>query len=194
MSVRTAASVIIELIELASMGGNLMLNISPRGDGSIPQEQQQALLAIGEWLKHNGDAIYDARPWRLMGEGPGILAEPPPDWKGGSTADQSTAIKDDPGTVRAPHPGSDATFRYTVANHSLYALGLRYPTAGNATLLSLSTKHARVERVTLLGASAQPVPFKQTGEALVVSLPSAPPIGNMPYAMRIEGRAGLAPA
>jgi alpha-L-fucosidase len=191
MSVRTAASVVTELIELASQGGNLMLNISPRGDGSIPDEQQKSLLATGRWLERNGEAIYDARPWRRMGEGPGVPTEPPPDWKGGSTADQSTAIKEDPGTPRTRTQVTEATFRFTTAGGNLYALGLRYPGSGSAMLTSLSTKDARAERVTLLGPSAQPVPFKQTAEGLVVTLPPAAPIANMPYALRIEGTQGL---
>ena len=70
MSIRPAA-IITELIEHASTGGNLMLNVSPMGDGSIPENQQTVLRAIGEWLKSNGEAIYDSRPWRIPGEGPG---------------------------------------------------------------------------------------------------------------------------
>jgi alpha-L-fucosidase len=33
------------------------------GDGSIPETQQQTLLAIGEWLNSNGEGIYGSRPW-----------------------------------------------------------------------------------------------------------------------------------
>ncbi len=58
-----------ELIEIASMGGNLLLNISPMGDGSIPEAQQQVLLAVGEWLKVNGEGIYGIVPWTRMAKG-----------------------------------------------------------------------------------------------------------------------------
>jgi alpha-L-fucosidase len=40
-----------------------MLNISPMADGTIPQDQQDVLVKIGEWLKTNGEAIYNTRPW-----------------------------------------------------------------------------------------------------------------------------------
>jgi alpha-L-fucosidase len=178
-----------ELIEHASTGGNLMLNVSPRGDGSIPDEQQTILLAIGEWLRANGEGIYDSRPWRIPGEGPGTPSEVPPDWKGGSTADQSNAIKDGP----APRVQiTEASFRFTTVNGKLYAFGYRYPAAGSASVKSLSSNSAKIERVTLLGPSPQPVTFKQTSDALVVALPVAAPIAGMPYMLRIEGSRSLA--
>lgn len=188
---RSAASVVGELMELASMGGNLMLNVSPMGDGSIPEAQQKALLAVGEWLKANGEGIYDSRPWRVMGEGPGVPTACPPEWKGGSTADQSTAIRDDPGTPRARNEITEANFRFTTVNGKLYAFGYKYPLAGSASIKSLSSNMAKVERVTLLGTSAQTLSFKQTAEALIVTLPPTAPIAGMPYTLRIEGSQGL---
>jgi alpha-L-fucosidase len=165
-----------------------MLNISPRGDGSIPDEQQKILLSIGEWLKSNGEGIYDSRSWRVMGEGPGIPAECPPDWRGGSTADQTNAIKDGPGQrVQI----TEANFRFTTANANLYAFGFRYPSGGAATIKSLSNNSAKVERVTLLGPTPTPLTFTQTAEALVVTMPTTPPSTGMPYALRIEGSQGL---
>ncbi len=46
------------LIDIASKGGNYLLNIGPKGDGSVPPESVQALNAIGTWMKVNGEAIY----------------------------------------------------------------------------------------------------------------------------------------
>ena len=82
MTYRSAENLLHELIELSSQGGNLLLNISPRGDGSIPEAQQTTLLAIGEWLKSNGEGIYGSRPWgsggqSRYGEGPNVPDEPP---------------------------------------------------------------------------------------------------------------------
>jgi alpha-L-fucosidase len=125
-----------------------------------------------------------------MGEGPTIPASVPPDWKGGSTADQTTAIKEDPGSQRPRVQMTEATFRFTAANGALYAWGMRFPAGGAATIRSLSTKDARVEKVTLLGA-AQPVPFKQSADGLVVTLPAKAPIEGMPYGLKIEGSEGL---
>jgi alpha-L-fucosidase len=50
-----------DLVDIVSKNGALLLNIGPRADGTIPQEDQQILLAIGKWLKVNGEAIYGTR-------------------------------------------------------------------------------------------------------------------------------------
>ena len=188
MTYRTAGSLVTELIEMASMGGNLLLNISPMGDGSIPEAQQKILLAVGEWLKANGEGIYGSRAWLVMGEGPGIPKECPPDWKGGSTADTTTAIKGGRPKVSL----TEANFRFTAGADALYAFGYKYP-AGEATIRSLGTGAAKVEKVTLLGPAAVPVTFRQTAEGLVVTLPAGPPPSGagLPYGLRIEGSRGL---
>lgn len=46
------------LIKCASGGGNFLLDVGPNAKGAIPQPQVDRLLAIGKWLKVNGDAIY----------------------------------------------------------------------------------------------------------------------------------------
>lgn len=46
------------LVEVASRGGNFLLNVGPQPDGQIQPEFQQRLKAIGDWLTLNGDAIY----------------------------------------------------------------------------------------------------------------------------------------
>ena len=53
-----AATLIRNLIDIASKGGNYLLNIGPKGDGSVPAESAEAMKAIGEWMKVNGEAIY----------------------------------------------------------------------------------------------------------------------------------------
>ena len=59
----SAREVVHLLIEVVSKNGNLLLNIGPKADGSIPELQKKALLATGDWLRKNGDAIYGTRPW-----------------------------------------------------------------------------------------------------------------------------------
>ena len=46
------------LIQVVSGGGNYLLNIGPRGDGSVVEFEKEVLLGIGEWLDVNGEAIY----------------------------------------------------------------------------------------------------------------------------------------
>lgn len=51
-------TLIRNLIDIASKGGNYLLNIGPTGDGSVPRESVQAMEAIGAWMKKNSEAIY----------------------------------------------------------------------------------------------------------------------------------------
>ena len=55
---KSARTVVRRLVEIAGKGGNYLLNIGPRGDGSIPQPTLEVLAAVGEWLRRNGESVY----------------------------------------------------------------------------------------------------------------------------------------
>jgi alpha-L-fucosidase len=62
--------VIDQLVDIVGKNGNLLQNIGPRSDGTIPLEVQQVLREVGAWLKINGESIYGTWPWKTYGEGP----------------------------------------------------------------------------------------------------------------------------
>ncbi|MEQ4574967.1 MAG: alpha-L-fucosidase [Gammaproteobacteria bacterium] len=152
------------LADVVSKNGNLLLNIGPRADGSIPDTERDILLAIGKWLKTNGEAIYDSRPWRTYGEGPTEVA-------GGSFQDTKTK------------PYTPEDFRFTVRDGALYAIELGWPRDGKAVIRSLKPADG-VRAVTLL-ADGRKVPFEQRDDGLHLRLP-AKPVGEHAWAYRIE--------
>lgn len=61
-------TLIRNLIDIASKGGNYLLNIGPKGDGSVPEESVKSMQAIGAWMKTNGASIYGttASPFKKL--------------------------------------------------------------------------------------------------------------------------------
>ena len=55
---KSAEQMIRMLCDIASKGGNLLLNVGPQANGQIPQESIDRLMRIGRWMETNGDAIY----------------------------------------------------------------------------------------------------------------------------------------
>ncbi len=166
--------VVQQLIDIVSKNGNLLLNIGPRSDGTIPDEVQRVLLDVGEWLNTNGEAIYGTRPWRTYGEGPTKVAA-------GSFHDTDTANY------------TPEDFRFTTKGDVLYAIGLAWPGAGEALIhsLALTLGGKRVQSVSLVGSETK-VQFSQGPEGLRVVLPNLAPLPTLAspakyaYALRVR--------
>jgi alpha-L-fucosidase len=65
----TAEEIVKLLVDVVSKNGNLLLNVGPKADGSLPEIQVERLLEVGQWLKINGEAIYGSHPWIIAGKG-----------------------------------------------------------------------------------------------------------------------------
>ena len=158
-----------QLIDIVSKNGNLLLNIGPRSDGTIPEEVQRVLLEVGKWLKVNGEAIYGTRPWKVYGEGPTKVAE-------GAFHDTETQ----------PYTAED--FRFTQKNGTLYAIQLRWPANGEAVIHTLTPARLdagqSVQSTQLLGSEGN-LSFEQLPDGLHVHLPQQP-TGKYAYAIRIH--------
>ncbi len=158
--------IVHQLIDIVSKNGNLLLNIGPKSDGTIPEQVQQVLLGVGGWLDVNGEAIYGTRPWRIYGEGP---------TKAAAGAFHDTDVTN--------YTSDD--FRFTTKGGALYVIGLSWPGNGEAVVRSLASAVGgeRVKGVSLLGSGAK-VQFDQQGDGLHVKLPGQPP-SKYAYVLRV---------
>jgi alpha-L-fucosidase len=64
---KSEAHLIRTLVEVASRGGNFLLNVGPSPEGTIQPEFRERLFAIGKWLDHNGDSIYGSTYGPIQG-------------------------------------------------------------------------------------------------------------------------------
>jgi alpha-L-fucosidase len=154
------------LIDIVSKNGNLLLNIGPKSDGTIPEQVQQVLLDVGSWLNINGEAIYGTRPWRIYGEGP---------TKAAAGAFHDTDVTN--------YTSED--FRFTTRGGALYVVGLKWPSNSEAVVRSLASAvgSERVKSVSLVGSDAK-VQFEQRCDGLHVKLPGEPS-AKYAYVMRV---------
>lgn len=173
MTCFTKTQLIHRLVDLVSKNGNLLLNISPKVDGTIPQDQLDILSAFGTFLKQMGTAIYNTRAWKVYGEGPTKM--------GG-------------GSFVSPVEGTAADVRYTASKDgdAVYAILLGWPGNGKqVTLASVTTSRLAVGngKVFLFGptgGSPITLPFTQDGSGLHITLPSTQPYTAIAYAMKIS--------
>ena len=164
MDYKTSASLIHDLVDIVSKNGALLLNIGPKSDGTIPDEDQRILREIGDWLTINGEAIYGTRPWKAFGEGPTKV-------KSGSFTD----------TNREPFTSDD--IRFTQKDRALYATVLAEATEIRIRSLgsSLGLEPRTVTRVTAL--SGAPVEWERTQDALVVKVAAQ---GVAAFSLKVE--------
>ncbi len=66
---KTPRQIICDLTDIVSKNGMLLLNVGPKSDGTITDEETHVLLEIGKWLKKNGEGIYSTTFWLQFGEG-----------------------------------------------------------------------------------------------------------------------------
>lgn len=169
-------------LDRISKNGNLLLNISPRADGSIPQEQKDILLAMGAWLRKYGEAVYATRAWEQYGEGPTKM--------GGAH-----------GQMGPPSEGTASDVRYTRSkdNTTLYAILLGWEQGQDEVILkSLSSERIdgqQPKSVQLINGRAGqylPLVFKQDAKGLTVRLPERV-FEELAYVLKINFEDGIGP-
>lgn len=153
---KTPYEILCYLIDVVSKNGNLLLNVGPKSDGTIAEEDTRILKEIGAWLKINGEAVYNSKPWRIPAEGPTKEAEGK-----FSEGQQSSYTSED--------------FRFTAGHGCIYATCLSYPENGKLAIRALAKSEDAngtafqgvLTNVEILGYD-KPVSYEQTTEGLIV--------------------------
>ena len=165
---KTAQSIICDLVDVVSKNGALLLNVGPRADGTIPDEDAALLRAVGKWLSVNGDAIYDTHPWRVSGEGPTEVPE-------GMFSD----------TNRSEYTSED--IRYTMRGQYIYATVLKWPEDGIVRLKEMGHASKRfrsdIEETEILGYGVSPKVERRDALEITAKLEL---IDDMPVVIRFK--------
>jgi alpha-L-fucosidase len=154
------------LLENVSKGGNFLLNVGPDGTGTIPPKSVENLVAVGEWLKVNGDAIYGTKPWKVTHEGPTGIAI------------KGTEHRDKHGFKLDVTPED---FWFTKKGDTLYAIAMTRPEGSTISIKSL--KGLPISGIKVLGESGNAQWVEKT-DAVEITLPSLETKG-VGYALEI---------
>ncbi|WP_157208944.1 alpha-L-fucosidase [Mariniflexile maritimum] len=161
---KTANQLIDDLVDIVSKNGNLLLNVGPKSDGTIPEDQKEILLQIGNWLSINGDAIYDTKYWKTFGEGPTEVK------KGHHSEGQNKDFT-----------GQD--IRFTKKGNKLYAIMMAWPENNSVLIKSVKSSENKVSNVKMLG-SDEILKWSQNNKGLSVEMPSKKP-GNFAFVLEL---------
>ncbi len=66
---KSVTTIVHNLIKIRAKGGNYLLNVGPKADGSLPDAQVRILHELGRWMDRNAEAIHGTRPWKTSREG-----------------------------------------------------------------------------------------------------------------------------
>jgi alpha-L-fucosidase len=167
--IKPARELVHTLVDIVSKNGNLLLNISPRADGVIPEAQKASLLGMGKWLRANGEAIYGTRPFAVYGEGPKRLA----------TSGHFVQMS---GEYTAEN------FRFTTRGSTIYAIQMGWPGGDKDVMIrSLGTDSIaglEISNVSIID-SPQEISWKLTEAGLLLTTPTMAP-NEIAICYRIE--------
>lgn len=163
LDIKATPDVLHVLIDIVSKNGVLLLNISPKADGTIPQNQKEVLLGIGEWLDKYGEAIYGTRPWYTFGEGP--------------TKEPEGHFRNRMEFLNLKYSSKD--IRYTTKENTIYATILGWPGNKETVLLEsfsgdMLPDELQIKEVEMLGSDNK-IEWAMTDRGLEFVTPAEQP-------------------
>jgi len=164
LNIKSSKEILHTLIDIVSKNGQLLLNISPKANGVIPQAQQTSLLGVGKWLRANGEAIYNTRPFYLNGVS--VYGEGP------------KRLKSSGHFVEMQGAYNQENIRFTTNNNTLYAIQMGWPGSHKTVLIRSLSKEKRgklnISNVSVVDSPEQ-IQWQQTEQGLVIISPFKAP-------------------
>ncbi|MEO8416712.1 MAG: alpha-L-fucosidase [Ginsengibacter sp.] len=174
----SAQSLVLQLIDKVSRGGNFLLDIGPDAHGKIPPIMQERLLQIGDWMNINSEAIYNTVRWKTSSQ-----------WSEGNRkykpkkGDNDLLLK----ITVDPVPGyavKEIFYTYNPTSNSLYAIFPKYPDDKKIVLKDITLPEGTA--INFL-STKENLSWKQQGNDVVVSLPGYDPNKiKAPYAFVVK--------
>ena len=149
---KSAEHIICDLIDIVSKNGNMLLNVGPKSDGTITDEETSILKQIGKWLDVNGEGIYSTTFYTHFGEG-------------------KVNAKDGFFQDNKKKPFTEKDFRFTYKDGSIYAFQMKATKGDEVKIKSFKrvNEDMLVSRVTLLGED-EPLYFERNNKYMKIHL------------------------
>ncbi|MEP7318840.1 MAG: alpha-L-fucosidase, partial [Panacibacter sp.] len=174
----SAQSLVLQLIDKVSRGGNFLLDIGPDEHGKIPPIMQERLLQIGDWMKVNGEAIYNTVRWKIPSQWSAGRTDYKPN---GSSGDLLLKLTVD------PDPGygvKEIFYTYNPTTNSLYGIFPKYPSDKKLVIKDMVLP---AQTAISFLSTKENVSWKQDGNNVVIELPDYDPNKiKTPYAYAIK--------
>jgi alpha-L-fucosidase len=158
------------IVEIASKGGNYLLNVGPDGNGVIPEESVKILKQIGAWMKINGEAIYGANKWTTKKEGPTTLEM------------KSTTFRKENGFNYA---FTSEDFWFTVKNNNIYVISLANLATEKISVRSLYDCRQKIKSIKMLGNN-ESLKWETSADKVSVFLPLAENAVMPGFVLKVE--------
>lgn len=162
---KTSEEIARVFADVISKNGNFVLNIGPKADGTLCEEEIQILTRLGEWTARNREAIWGTSPYKVSGEG----------------KRQKT------GSFQERNRYTARDFRYTYRTCHIYAFALRPNRSGvydlKALRHSMDGFNFEIKKITVLGGG--PARWEQDKKRLRIRTQDAPET-EMPLVFDIQ--------
>lgn len=165
---KTADLVIRNMIDVWSKRGIVLLNISPKADGTIPEEQRNVLLTIGRWIEKHKEAIYETRAYSIFGYGAAKIND-------GDFGGQSATIAYDQNDIR---------FTISKDEKKLYVFALGLP-AANSTLEIKNINNSKIKKVSVVGSGVE-LKSSFSNNVLSITTPDVQYMDNLATVFMVE--------